>query len=489
LVASYRDPDDPSQAAEVARLSAELDRLALRSPDDPPIDDALAALMPQVEAVGFPPLTARALTLDGDRLRRTRRFDDALARYQRAYSLARGAGADAIGLSAAHWIVWTLGVDQSKLDAVTPWVTQGLADAERYGLAHPEAMQMTTAAGVVAELQGDYARAVELQRRVIAAVGDVDDVARAAALVNLGTALDSSGRSADAIDAYRRALDVLRRELGPAHPRLTYIYSNLIIAQVATGAVEDALATSTEAVAQLDDVVGVDPYDAAMLRYNHGFALIRNERLDDAIALYRALRPELVTLAGEDSIEVADVDANTASALVDLGRYEEARAPLQRALAVRREVYGDDHQQTGTVLSLLGDVEEHRRGCAAGTPYWDRAMAAFHATEAHGGVAGSKPETLLRLAQCARRAGRARHAVELLEEARAAAETARPDTLRVAVLSELAEAQLAAGDADRARATMIGARDVLHGLSAADAGRRGDLGRLIDAWLAAHPAR
>jgi tetratricopeptide (TPR) repeat protein len=427
LVADFQQPAGAAALAEWRRLRAahaEID--ALRDKED--IAAARArfdAIWPDVERLDFDPLTAQMLTLDGEIARSERRLDVAIDRLERAWTLGRAAGADSIALGAVYWLIWVHAADRHDPTSARPWVLQAVPEAERYGLDHPPAVAVLQAASIAAEIDADYERALALQDRLIAALEPEDDLNLAKAPGNHGASLDGAGRSAEAIEAYRRALAIFERDLGHDDPSYLWVRANLILAQIATGDVEGGLATAVAAVAAHGDGRGLDRQELLNLRFNHAFALQSAGRLDAALAAYRTLRVDQAALSGEDSMDVAYIDANLGDLLLGLGKHDDARGHLEQALRVRQKLLGDDHDEVADVRTNLGKLELDTRGCKKAAPHYQAAVAAYRAIAERGAVLGRGSRAFLGLALC--RSGAER--TELLTEGRRFAEQGAPDVI------------------------------------------------------------
>ena len=432
LAANFQLPADPAAAAEVRRLRGVLDTLeeGLSVGELPAGRARLVAAWPAIEALDFAPLTAEALLAEGLLLRGEQRHAEAIATLERAYATARAAGADATALDAAYWLIWVQGVDQRQVEKARPWVVQAVPEAERYGLDHLPASRVLSAAAVIAELDADYDRAIALHQRLVAAIEDRDDLVVAKSLGNLGASLDAAGRPAEAIAAYERALALFARDLGPDSPRTLWIRSNLILAHVAAGDPARGLAAAEEALALFTGKDQHEPQDLLNLRFNHAFALQSNGRIADAAAALAALRVDQIAASGEDTIDVAYIDANLGDLLILAGEPAKARPYLEHALALRIAAYGgEDHDEVADVLSNLGTVERKTRGCARAVGYYERAVAAVRAVHGRGGAQPRMAGPLIGLATCRLAAGRRDDAIALLTEAR---QHAGADATRVA---------------------------------------------------------
>jgi eukaryotic-like serine/threonine-protein kinase len=483
LVADHQVPDDPRLAGQVIALERDLAELE-DAADLEAARAGLDAVWPQVERLGFAPLTAAALRTDGVIARRERRFVVAIDRLERAFATARSAGANAIALEASRWLIWIHGVELHKLDAARAWIIQAVPDAERYGLRHLPAARVVHAAAVVAEISADHARAIALHRRLVETWRGVDDALYAKALGGLGSALDAAGRDAEAVVAYEEALGVVERAGGPGDPSAGVLRSNLVVALIDSGDAAGGLAVAERATALLAEP-SVDDAHAAGVRFNLGFALQMNGRRAEAVEVYREVRDAFVRLFGPDSADVADVDANLGVAYLELDRVADARPHLERALAIRRAHYGEEHEAVADAYAHVGRAALRAGACAEARPHLERAIAAYQAvTEKTGSVQGRIADPLTGLARCARLHGHGDDAIALLIRARRAADDgAAPRRVRFAVLVELGWAYAEARQLGLARDHLIAARPLATG---DDPDATASVAE-IDRWLAANP--
>jgi eukaryotic-like serine/threonine-protein kinase len=442
LLAEYQVPADP----DTARKSAEL-RARLEAVDDLEGNDdtakaraALDELMPEIEALGFAPLTASALVTDGLLLRAEQKPELAVDRFERAYASARAAGADGIALHAVYWLIWTQGVEGHDVAAARPWVVQSVPEAERYGLDHVRALRVLQAAAVMAEIDADYDRAIALHRRVVAAREGSPDIVLATALGNYGATLEAAGQPKEAIEIYERALSIIEGEFSSEDRRTNWIRNNLILAQVGVGEAAKAVETADAALAIATKTANPEPQDILNLRFNRAYALQSADRLEEALVAYNEVRGDQVAHTGEDSVDVAYIDANLGDTLADLHRYEEARAPLERALKIRRKAYGEDHDEVADVYTHLAGVELRTRGCAHAAPLYEKALASYLAVQERGGAEITRAGGAhYGLGHCKHLAGKDVEARRLLERARELAERGHDTPTLEAATKLLAE--------------------------------------------------
>ena len=157
------------------------------------------------------------------------------------------------------------------------------------------------------------------------------DLMRAITEHNLGAALQSDGRLDEAIEHYRRAINI-RSDYAPAH-------NNMGAALRAKGQVADAVASYERALARLPD------YPEA--HYNLGNVLLDQGRLDDAIDHFRRALPS----------PGPDVYNNLGIALAAKGQSNEAIAEFRHALRLDPDS-PRTHRNLGDALASHGMQEE-----------------------------------------------------------------------------------------------------------------------------------
>jgi len=156
----------------------------------------------------------------------------------------------------------------------------------------------------------------------------------ATVLNNIGVLEWRAGRAEQAIALLERALDVRVRTLGPDHPEIATSRMNLGNALLAVEQYERASKSFEQAAAALRRRSGSE-HDLADTLYN--LAICHHMRDDFAAAapIYEEALLRSQALFGPDHPEVAFAMNGLGVALVELGRLEEARPLLERALAIR----------------------------------------------------------------------------------------------------------------------------------------------------------
>jgi tetratricopeptide (TPR) repeat protein len=157
--------------------------------------------------------------------------------------------------------------------------------------------------------------------------------ANAAALNNLGLALDGKGQLDEAIACYRKAIAL--------DPNYATAHSNLGVALAGKGQLDEAIACYKKAIA-------LDPKNAVN-HTNLGAALAGKGQLDEAIACFKkaiALDPK-----------VARAHHNLGATLADKGQLDAAIASYNKAIELDPKL-ANAHYNLGNALARKGKVDE-----------------------------------------------------------------------------------------------------------------------------------
>jgi tetratricopeptide (TPR) repeat protein len=244
------------------------------------------------------------------------------------------------------------------------------------------------------------------------------------AVNKIGFTLYQRGRAGEAIPWFGEALGVFRSRLGAEHPDTLSVWNNYGGAMAESGDLAGAerelvqvvaikrrtgykLATSLnllgrtlrrkgdpagalalhrEAFAIVSGEVGADSVDAVVGRYLAGLALLELGRFDEAaaeieaaLAVDRAKRPAGHTRTGEDLTALA-------RARLGQGRHAEAEKLAREGVAVQVSAVGADNGKTGEARLVLGEAllaagrpADARREIAAAQPILEGAGPAYRA--------------------------------------------------------------------------------------------------------------
>jgi len=206
---------------------------------------------------------------------------------------------------------------------------------------------------------GRFDLAVKTSRRaleMVEAVGDAGTRVRADAYSNLGEILFSVRRPDEALGYVERAVE-LRRSLPDADPRRLAIDLDILGNSVFDrGDHDDGLALLREAVGVLE-AAGARPTAVADNLNRYGLRLVAAERFSEArAALDRSLALAREGAAGGRHPEVQDALLARATLAEAEGRLDDSAADLALALEESEAVWGEGHPKTAMVRLRRGQV-------------------------------------------------------------------------------------------------------------------------------------
>ncbi len=375
-------------------------------------DDADRNLATAMAAAVTPELQSRAL-IERAQLRETQgRFDDALADARAALQadLARGAGARA---------------EQARDRQIEALVLARQAQFEPAETAFEKA---------IADARAVYGN---------------EDTRVALMLNDYGAALIEKGRSKEAETVLRDALAIRRKRLGNDHPAIAETEQVLGAALRAQGrldetqtVLEDALRIQRATFGQRNPLIANTLNSLGMLAFSRREPTVCEARFREAMEIYTEFG-----LAGTPP--AATAANNLATALVQLGRYDEAEPLMRRALDVHLKLVGENHPLVMSDLNTIGQLEMRRGNHASAIEHAKRAVAIVEsgATPAREGAYAH-----LSYANVLNRAGRPQDALAEVDGAIATLEGISADEPRLpGARVTRAEALLGIGRVDEAR--------------------------------------
>jgi tetratricopeptide (TPR) repeat protein len=315
-------------------------------------DDALA----QAEALGHPPLVARALVQVASAKADTGDLAGSERAYERAVAEGLRAGADDVVAEAMTELVLVVGDARGRHEDAQRWAELAEAWLVGHGLeAGLQAANLWNNVAVLHRDRGELDEARRIQERALAIREEVlgrDHVVVAVSLTNLGTILGMSGALPEARALFERSLAIQERVLGPDHPDC---------------------ATTSISLGNVDHLLG--DHDAARLRYERALAV--HERA------YGPRHPAVT-----DSLSNLAVVHATRN---DLAR---AEAMFERVLEIRREAQGPDHPGIAVALVDLGRLHAMQQRNDAARREYQEAIAMLqrvHGAE-HPAVADARAQ-------------------------------------------------------------------------------------------------
>jgi tetratricopeptide (TPR) repeat protein len=242
------------------------------------------------------------------------------------------------------------------LDRAYPLIEDGLTIRERvFGAGHIAVGDSLMALGLYHLLKGDYEKAAASQGKAIAIyerAWGTDVPGLAWMLSRQAVTLTNLGRLEEALAMQRRAIDLLRNSPDPDPYAYGNALNNLGFVQNGLTRYEAAAKTFTEAVDVLKDTEFHGLYSRAL--GNLAAAYMQMGRIEDSRSLHEealALRRQFF---GPEHNETGFSVANLAFLYQYLGDYERAEQYSREAIGIFSKQLGDNHPNIGIILGGLG---------------------------------------------------------------------------------------------------------------------------------------
>ena len=434
-------PREPARATRTAELRRQLDAAESleRIGRYPTALEAARPLCDAATALGYAPLTAKALLLRGRLESNEQRWPAARQTFVDAAAAAlrgrddRALSEALLGLARA----FADRFDTVALAEATRWAALATAAIDRLGGDDHVRARLFEVEGTLYLAQLHFDEAVAATRKSIA-LEPPNTAAVAATLSNLGVALLKAGRRDEAKQALDQAAATLDRTLGPTHPRAAvprYVLAEML---KESGPLPEAEA----------DVRAALKIYAAALPPQHprtlaaldtlGEVLIKEGRTDEALTTLQ----HALTLRRPGDLGQAIDRLELALALEQAGKMAEALAMIDTALEAAKEP-----NYHALVLLTRGELRLHARLATARRDY-EEAQAFYE--KAGVGQEEGLAEALVGVGNAALLAREPRQALAPLERALTLADHMAPGSRAHAELAMARALVDSGGDATRA---------------------------------------
>jgi CHAT domain-containing protein/tetratricopeptide (TPR) repeat protein len=221
---------------------------------------------------------------------------------------------------------------------------------------------------------GRYRDAEALLRRLISSSPNSEGEEAATNLANLASALDSQARYREAEDAYKQAIAVHERALGPDHPGLATVLANLANLYSRLGRSSEYEVLQKRAISLLENAYGPDHPEVSSAQTNLAWFYTSVGRNAEAeVILKRTLTAEEKSL-GPDHPTVAQTLGALAHIYGYQGRLAEAEALYKRSLAITEKALGAGHPDLAAPLGALGNLYADEKRFAEALPLFEQAL-------------------------------------------------------------------------------------------------------------------
>ena len=358
LKAPIPPPRDPHTAERVTAIREELARaeaLEVAAKFDDGLKVGQVGLE-EARPLGYQPILAEAQLRVGRLLGARGDFAPSAVMLHDALVNALAGRDDEAAARAATALVTAIGIRQAHYDEGARWadVAEALAGRmqnkdELLGVFFAARTTLHEREGKYDEALADATRALDLEQRVFGP----DDYRVAQAYYLLGAVHYFRAEHAEALDAYRKCLEIQGRNVGPDHP--DNIDGRVGMADVYgdEGDHERALAEYEGALAMLVRARPEDP-DIAMIRNNMGGELQQLDRLQEAFDQYKQALDDWQKRIGPGK-ETVTALSNMGEAKNAMGQPEEARGYFNEALAACGPALGPEHHACARLVWGVGE--------------------------------------------------------------------------------------------------------------------------------------
>ncbi len=269
------------------------------------------------------------------------------------YYAAHAEGDKITEIAAIQHLLYWIGTEQENVAAVEPWYRLALSEVDGFAtVSQFEAAQMRVALVGVATSRNDLPVAIEQARLATEALANGPPLARATALREYAAALATAGDVNRSIPLYEETIKQISEALGPEDRQIAATYADEALTFSDAGRTDQAVAAAERALELLDKshVTGID---LAHVQLDLASVLINADKEDRAEQLLRAARPVYEAALGADNTTLATIDSDLALIEGDRGHHDKAIELLRGALAIQNKAIGPDNQETSATLYNL----------------------------------------------------------------------------------------------------------------------------------------
>ena len=369
-------PTDPAKARRVAVIEDALSRAAALEHAGH-FDEAVAAIQPAMQPIPEQPwLEAEVRHRHASSLAKLGRTADAIEQADKAFFVAQQLGDDTraieLATSLSCWHGWNLG----DAAAAEEWFGHAEAILRRLGDPPRLSSELRWCRARVQVREGDAAAAVESFRRSIALAeqaGTVRPVRRAMLEHDLAGALLDVGQVSAAREALERSLSTFEDILGPEHPTAATAHNSLGNALAISGDLAGAR-PHFEAALRIRQRAAPGSVAVAMSLGSLGTLEQALGRFDEARELLERALTAFEDVAGPADPSVHVTLGNLAANATSRGDLDEARRLLRRRIELVTLHRGEDHPDLGGAHTLLGDAELEAGALTAAAEHYQVAL-------------------------------------------------------------------------------------------------------------------
>jgi tetratricopeptide (TPR) repeat protein len=246
---------------------------------------------------------------------------------------------------------------------------------ELAALAHIAIVAAAARSGSIAEAE----TALRFAESAVDRVGAPPAMA-ASLLESRGVLRSVQGQHADALAAYRRALEIEESVPEPSPTRIATQWHSIADVLSSRGQLDEALEAFTRVRAIREGVLGPKHPALADVASHIGSVLLRQGRLDEAQAMIEGALATRTMAYGEESTAVAESLNQLATLHSARGQWEEAEARFEDSRRVSVKVLGPKHPGVAHALNNLAMCAHHRGDLAKAAEHMDAVLDIYVTT-------------------------------------------------------------------------------------------------------------
>mgnify|MGYP002401330396 CR=1 FL=1 len=375
-------PPDPSIEVQVARLRANLRRVAMlqRAARTDEADRLFDDTERAAAELGYAPLQVeiadlRALdaVLAGD-------FARAQGLYEPLLAEAQAIGHDVIAAKAASAMVFIVGVGLGRADEGLERAEAAEALLQRAGNPPLTRARFLSALGAIAYGKHDFERAFahfDDALEVLRAMPERDLGEETIVMANHASALMSSGDLEAAASLQERSLAIREELLGPDHPKIGMALLNLANTRTQQGRMAEAEKLYHRTIAIFEAAGDRGERRLAYPLIGLGLAYKKQGRFDEALVYYERAAQAAEKAYGPDHEIVGTSLRNRAIVEKRRGNLDRARELSAQAVRHLEARVGEDHPELATLLTGRGHILRESKLYEEAAQVYERAAAIY----------------------------------------------------------------------------------------------------------------
>lgn len=371
-------PENPVRAGQVRAIERDISAVEAQNSIGRPQDRSakVQSLLAVARVVDYPPVLMRVLDLEAELAFDSDRWQDIVTLSQEELVAAEAAGDDR-----ARFRIYTrlLEVNSARLQRYDDASQAGrLAEAilKRFGDEPALAAKLHCTQCMAEWYRGNYNESLALAKTCVAELERVvpRDEGRLGAMFQRKSVVESSlKRYDDALASANRAIELVGRGYGERHPIVAQALVVQADMQHRLGHDDVAESTLRRAISIMEEARG-ESSELASIMHTLANLLLDQDKLADAIALYRRVLAIRERTMGRESNRVADTLDQLGKALARSGHFDEGEALALRSIAIREANGNGNHPGQATAWRMLGRTYQRAQRYAKASDAFARSL-------------------------------------------------------------------------------------------------------------------